>query len=243
LPGLCSLLAADDRDDVRQARALLLDWNGDCLPELAAPAIFNVFFVDWCQRVAAERFPADAVPLLAGGIEGLAARLLQPDPADSDANEWFGGECGPAARETFRGTLQRLAKRFGPSPADWVWGRLHRLELKHFLSGRGELGVLLNQGNAGVRGDATTVCNTGRGPDFEAAIGAGFRMICDLGETPAGLWMVDVQSHSGHCGSPHYRDQYAAWLTAEHHFLPLDRAEAAGGFVTELRLEPSPVGI
>ena len=105
-----------------------------------------------------------------------------------------------------------------------------------FLSGRGDLGLLLNQGGAGVRGDATTVCNTGRGPDFEAAVGAGFRMICDLGESPAGLWMVDCQSQSGHCGSPHYRDQFPDWISGEYHFVPLDREEAAKGFKSRLRL-------
>ena len=70
------------------------------------------------------------------------------------------------------------------------------------------MGELLNHGGAGVRGDATTVCNTGRGADFEAATGAGYRMICDLGESPAGLWAVDCQSQSGHPGSPHYSDQF-----------------------------------
>ena len=169
-------------------------------------------------------FPADAVPLLAAGVEGLAAQLLQETDPDS---VWFASnDCGCIVRETFRGTLDRLTERFGPVVADWTWGRLHRLDLKHFLSGRGDLGLLLNQDGAGVRGDATTVCNTGRGPDFEAAVGAGFRMLCDLGESPAGLWMVDVQSQSGHCGSPHYRDQFQNWLQGEYHFLPLDREEA-----------------
>jgi penicillin amidase len=237
LPGLCALLADDERKEVRQAVALLRDWNGDCVPELAAPAIFNVFFVDWCRRVAAERFPAESVLLLAAGIEGLAAKLLQGDSPSGDGAGWFSGnDCGRAVRETFRGTLDRLAMRFGPAMAEWTWGRLHRLDLKHFLGGRGDLGVLFNEGGTGVRGDATTVCNTGRGSEFEAAVGAGFRMICDLGESPAGLWMVDCQSQSGHCGSPHYRDQFPDWIAGEYHFVPLDRQEAAEGFTAQLRL-------
>ena len=69
---------------MRRVVALLRDWNGDCDPNLVAPAVFNVFFVDWCKRVAAERFSEDAAPLLAGGIEGLAADLLQADPCG-----WF----------------------------------------------------------------------------------------------------------------------------------------------------------
>ncbi|HEV8068963.1 MAG TPA: penicillin acylase family protein [Planctomycetaceae bacterium] len=237
LPNLCTLLASSERSDVQRALALLRAWNGDCLPELAAPTIFNVFFVDWCHRVATERFDARHVPFLTGGIEGLAAKLLQNDPPGSDPDGWFArDDCGPAIRETFGCTLDRLAERFGPNIADWSWGRLHRLEMKHFLAGRGDLGLLLNQGGVGVRGDATTVCNTGRGPDFEAATGAGFRMICDLGESPAGLWVIDAQSQSGHIGSQHYRDQFQDWIGGEYHFVPLDRQKAAEGFTAQLRL-------
>lgn len=239
LPGLCALLADEHLERVQQARVLLRDWNGDCLTELVAPTVFNVFFVDWCRRVAAERFPEDAVPLMASGIEGLAARLLQIKPPGCDADGWFRAkDFGDIVRETFRGTLERLAQRFGPNIGEWTWGRLHRLDLKHFLSGRGDLGLLLNQGGAGVRGDATTVCNTGRGPDFEAAVGAGFRMICDLGESPAGLWMVDAQSQSGHCGSPHYQDQFHDWLAGQYHFVALDRQAVAGEFLACLQLDP-----
>jgi penicillin amidase len=235
------MLAKDERGDIQDAVALLRDWNGDCLPELAAPTIFNVFFVEWCHRVANEQFPNDSVPLLATGIEGLAAKLLQGTPPGTDASGWFADhDCGLAVRQTFRVALDRLTQRFGPNIADWSWGRLHRLDLKHVLSGRGGLAQLLNHGGAGVRGDATSVCNTGRGPDFEAATGAGFRMICDLGESPAGLWMVDAQSQSGHCGSPHYRDQFSSWLAGEYHFLPLDRNEASKQFASCLRLEPYP---
>jgi penicillin G amidase len=240
LPGICSLLAENERQEVRQAVDLLRNWNGDCLPELAAPTIFNVFFVDWCHRVAAERFPEEEVPLMVGGIEGLGAKLLQGQPPGFDADGWFErNNCAEAIRETFYGTLQRLADRLGPAVADWGWGRIHRLDLKHFLAFRGDLGSLLNQGGVGVRGDATTVCNTGRGPDFEAAVGAGFRMICDLGDSPAGLWMVDAQSQSGHCGSPHYRDQFEDWVSGDYHFLSLDRIEASKHFAAQLSLQPS----
>ncbi len=84
LPALCAILESDPEEQVRRVVALLRDWNGDCDPNLVAPAVFNVFFVDWCKRVAAERFSEDAAPLLAGGIEGLAADLLQADPCG-----WF----------------------------------------------------------------------------------------------------------------------------------------------------------
>ena len=240
LPGLCAALEHENDPVSAPLVALLKNWNGDCRDDLVAPAVFNVFFVEWCKRVAAERFPDEVVPFLAGGIEGLAAELLRGDDCGWFARPAAKGVINREAliREMFRGTLQRLAARFGDDPAQWSWGRLHRLDLKHVLAARGDLGELLNHGGAGVRGDATTVCNTGRGPDFEAAVGAGFRMICDLGESPAGLWMVDWQSQSGHCGSPHYRDQFQEWRSGRIPLLAARSSRGDGLAISRIRLEP-----
>jgi penicillin G amidase len=241
LPGLCAALEHENDPVARRVVGLLKDWNGDCRDDQVAPAVFNVFFVDWCKRVAAERFPEEATSFLAGGIEGLAAELLRADDAGWFARPTAKGGINRDAliRETFRGTLQRLAARFGDDSAQWTWGRLHRLDLKHVLAARGDLGELLNHGGAGVRGDATTVCNTGRGPDFEATAGAGYRMICDLGESPAGLWAADCQSQSGHPASQNYRDQFEEWRSGQYHFVPLDRTEASPLALSRFRLEPS----
>ena len=101
-----------------------------------------------------------------------------------------------------------------------------------------EKGQLLDHGGAGVRGDMTTVCNTGGGPDWSATTGAGYRLIADLSITPPKLLAVDAQSQSGHPGSPHYGDQFDTWLAAGYHEIPLDRAEASASTCPELILHP-----
>lgn len=240
LPSLCAILKGEPDPAVVRVARLFDEWNGDFDDKLVAPTIFSVFFVEWCAEVAAARFPQNDAAFLVGGIEGLAAELLLSDPA-----RWFSENAESAGktrhdliRKSFRTAIERLEKRFGSDLSTWTWGQLHRLDLKHVLAFRGDLGQLLNHGGVGVRGDATTVCNTGRGPDFEAATGAGYRMICDLGESPAGLWAVDCQSQSGHPGSPHYSDQYGDWLGGKYHFVPLDRGESAKLASARLRLEP-----
>jgi acyl-homoserine lactone acylase PvdQ len=110
----------------------------------------------------------------------------------------------------------------GSDVSCWTWGRLHRLDLRHILSGRGGLGTLLDHGGVAVGGDFTTVCNTGQGPDFDARTGAGFRMIAELDPKDPALWTIDAQSQSGHPGSPHYSDQLDAWLHGSYHKIPLD---------------------
>ena len=75
-----------------------------------------------------------------------------------------------------------------------------------------------------------TVCNTGSGPDWIAASGAGYRMIADLSSSPPTLRAVDGQSQSGQPGSPYYSDQFADWAAGRYHEIPLtsDFAGATG---------------
>jgi acyl-homoserine lactone acylase PvdQ len=111
------------------------------------------------------------------------------------------------------------------------------MSLKHVLANRGELGQLLNHGGEGVKGDMTTVCNTGNDPQWLATTGAGYRMIADLATDY--LLAIDAQSQSGHTGSDHYSDQLAAWKSGEYHVLPLNRGRTSE-IVETLRLHCSP---
>jgi penicillin amidase len=234
LPGLLRVLEGDTDERMAQAVRLLRGWDGRIAAEAVGPTLFNAFFAEWMRAVARERFRGEAAGFLAEGAAGLAAALLIADPAG-----WFAaGRREPAIREAFAAALKALAGRLGPDPAQWTWGRLHILPLRHFLSGRGDLGALLDRGGVGVPGDLVTVCNTGATASFEARTGAGYRLIADLAASPPELRAIDGQSQSGHPGSPHYADQLADWLEGRYHRLPLDPSAAAAQAVQTLRLEP-----
>ena len=222
--------------DARIAEAVqrLAAWDGRMEPDRVGATIFDAFFVHFCRAVAAERFTGDAVDLVAGAAGGLAAALL-----GDDAPGWF----APGGRETallqaMRATLDELTGRLGQDIGAWTWGRLHQIRLLHVLSGRGDLGRLLDRGGLPVRGDGVTVCNTGYDPNYLAPMGANYGLIADLAQDPPGLWAVDAQGSSGHPGSRHYGDQLAEWLGARYHYLPLDPAEASHTFQTRLALLP-----
>lgn len=224
---------------IREAVEHLAVWDCRMEPDRVAASIFTVFFTQWSQRIAEERFPAESASLVAGAIGGLASDLLQ-----ADRSGWFGANPATGKRqraivETFVASLRYLQERFGADSLDWRWGRLHTLEQKHFLSGRGELGTLLDRGGVAVRGDSVTVCNSGQGPDFTAPTGAGYRLIADLADPQAGLWAIDAGSASGHPGSPHYDDQLPDWLTARYHYVPLKSDGAPGNPDTTLTLTPA----
>ena len=218
LPPLITGLADSQDPGVVRATEILPGWDGECLPDQVGPTLFNVFFRAWCRRVAEVRFEAGEVELMAKGVEPIAGRLLGSDP-----HGWFAEDSQRCAMivDAMAETLDMLTGRLGDDIESWTWGRLHLMPLKHVLSGRGSLSELLDHGGAGVRGDMLTVGNTGLGPDWEAASGAGYRHVVDLADDPPGLWTVDGQGQSGHPGSPHYSDQYEDWLAGRLHFVPI----------------------
>jgi penicillin amidase len=218
--------AADD--DVQQAVAILGSWNGVSSSESVAATIFNVFYSRWCVTVSNARFTGETAGLLAKGVDPCATRLLESDP-----HGWFpNGSRQLRLRETFAATLEYLEDRFGPDMSAWSWGQLHVMPLRHVLSARGDLGQLLDHGGAGVRGDMLTVCNTGGGPDWIAASGAGYRMVADLNSSPPVLRAVDAQSQSGQPGSPHYSDQFDDWVSGRYHEIVLTNDVDARSILT-----------
>ncbi|HLJ09870.1 MAG TPA: penicillin acylase family protein, partial [Planctomycetaceae bacterium] len=123
--------------EIRSAIEYLEVWDFRMEPDRVAASIFSVFFTLWSEQVANQRFSGDEAALIAGAIGGLAVQLIERDPAG-----WF--ESDLKRRQTlvqaFRGAMEFLKGKFGADMLGWSWGRLHTLQQKHFLSGRGELG-------------------------------------------------------------------------------------------------------
>ena len=181
-----------------------------------AAFLFNAFFTNWCKTVCRERLPGDQAAFAASIAVGISSRLLARDEAG-----WFQRERLQAIRETFRGTLDELTSKFGNDLATWNWGRLHVLAQPHYLSKRGDLGQLLDLNGKPCGGDNVTVCSGTADGNWAAALGAGYRMVAEMGDADAGLWATEVAGTSGHPGSPHYADQIDPWALGELHYIPL----------------------
>ena len=213
IPGLVPVLLSRGDDRVREAARYLQEWDHNMTPDSVAASIFEVFFNQWCHRVTAERFDGELANALAGTCGGLAGKLIHEDRAG-----WFKGtDRGAVIVDVLRTALSEIEERLGPDMSAWAWGNLHKVQLRHVLSGRGDLGVLLDRGGLPVGGNGVTVCNTGFDPNWGALMGANYRLISDLGED--GMWAVESQGQSGHPGSEHYCDQLVEWLEGRYHFL------------------------
>ena len=234
IPVLLQSLEDHSVSRVQDAVAVLRYWDFHCEVDSRAASIFNVFFTCWCRAVARTRFDEELVDLISEAIAGCASRLLAADPAG-----WFEDvNRRQLIVDTFEEALDVLTARFGADPEQWAWGNLHLMPLRHVLSARGELGQLLDHGDAGVKGESTTVCNTGSGPEWSAKTGAGYRFVSDLSRDPPVLMAVDGQSQSGHPGSLHYGDQHATWRAGDYHEIPLVRESIGELCAAKLTLQP-----
>ena len=219
VPGLLRALEGVGDERVKEAMEHLRVWDCRMEPDSVGPTIFESFFRQWGLDVAAERFDGDTAPLLGTAIAGLGLELL-----DQDKRSWFpDGSRDEAVLRAITATLVDLEKRMGPEMSSWTWGVIHKIQLRHILSGRGEIFRTMDRGGGPVRGSGTTVCNTGFDPNYLAVMGANYRINADLSEDPPGLWTVDAAGQSGHPGSPNYCDQLQAWTDGRHYYTPLDR--------------------
>ncbi len=224
VPPLLETLKCSADSRVQAAAAFLASWNRTMEPSGVGAAIFEYFFQRWCGAVAGERFSDELTGLVSGAVSGLALALLS-----KDEHGWFSdSDRKQAIIDSLIRALDDLQRDAGTDMSGWEWGNLHKITLRHHLSGRGDLADLLDQGGHPVRGSGVTVCNTGYDPNYMAVTGANYRLIADLHDDPPGLWAVDAAGESGHPASPHYGDQLPDWMAGRHHYLPLDRNEIEG---------------
>jgi penicillin amidase len=214
-PPLVEWLRGAEHPDVVALREALAHWDYRYTLDSPAPTLFETFMGVWQTRVARERFPEGLVELVknAGGV---AARIIEGD----DEQKWFSGELRDELVKAAREAMDRVRTLHG---ADAEWGKVHQAHWRHPLSAMGHAD--LDVGPAAVDGGPDTLRNTGAGqPAFAAAGGAEYRLVVDFAEPDRFLAVQNV-GNSGRPGSPHYADQFQAWLDGSYHVVSLGRGD------------------
>ncbi|MGH2601811.1 MAG: penicillin acylase family protein, partial [Dehalococcoidia bacterium] len=209
-------------------------WHNRYEQDQTGPVFYEMFMRFWARRVASERFPAHLVGLVTGQ-GSVVARLL----ADDDL-PWFAGDKNTIILDTIRQAVREVKARFGDEPAGWQWGKIHLAHFKHPLSNE-VLAPFSDLGPLGIAGAGNTVRNTGLGeaPLFQAASGAEYQLVADLGDD-VGVLANQSQGQSGQPGSPHYGDQFPHWVAGDYHRVPLDGAVVEMERTALVVIEPEP---
>lgn len=121
--------------------------------------------------------------------------------------------------ESLNHALSSLSKKFGPSPKDWQWGRIHKITFRHPFSQIKPLGYIFNLGSYGAPGATQEVNNfkstSFKGETFEVTAGPSTRRIIDF-KTPETSYGILPTGISGHVLSPFYRNQVRSFLEGKY---------------------------
>lgn len=124
-------------------------------------------------------------------------------------------------------SLQELREEFGPHPIDWMWGRIHTLELKHPLSSNVFIRHIYDLGPFPRGGTNTTVNNGEYSLDhpYHMLIGPSMRMIVDMRKN--GMYFSFPGGECGQVLSPHYSDFLHDYLKGKMKFFPISLPESS----------------
>jgi len=213
------VLAAAVPPDAQLAHALLRSWDGEVRADSAAASVFEVFVGELASALMREAAPTTWRWAMGEGFGGpigrtsFGARAVSRLVADLRSGPDREAEIGAALAST-QATLRHA---FGDDPADWTWGRVRPLRLRHALSASPALDRLFSVGPVPAGGDTNTVSQAGVRPlDPTGGHGAipNHRMVIDLADVERSRFVL-AGGQSGNPLSPHHADLLALWLRGD----------------------------
>jgi penicillin G amidase len=244
LPLLLARAHPDDARD-RQALDVLRSWNFDARGDLAAPAIFEAWFLRLAPTLAGDELG----PLVTENYQGrfsFVARFVANTLASHDA-AWCDDvrtprreTCDDAVTTALHEAVVQLGERLGGDIAGWRWDAVHHAIFPH--QGLDSIALLRPLLSRAVPngGDWSTV-NVGpvaADHPFEQRSVPGYREIIDLSPANDSRFLVDV-GESGHFLSPHYADFLPDWKAVRHRKMRMDRTDIERGAIGHLKLTPA----
>lgn len=238
------LTATPVPDDVRPARDLLRNWDLQQGVDSAAGAYFAAVWRTLVLRTFGDELPDDA-DIDGGGRWMEVVRRIVTRP---DASWW--DDVATPVRETRDDALRsalvaahgELVDRLGDDPAEWTWGALHQLTLRHQTlgsSGVAPIERLFNRGPVAVGGGSSLVDATG----WDASTGydvnwvPSMRMVVDLSDLDASRW-INLTGASGHTFAGTATDQVERWARGDSIPMRWSGAAVRAASAEHLRLLP-----
>ncbi len=205
----------------RQGQDTLKGWDFTQPADSAPAAYFNVVWRNLLALTFHDQLPKEAWP--DGGsrwVEVLHTLLAQPN------NSWWDDLRTPQResrddilREALVDAREEITKKMAREPANWQWGRLHKLTLENQTLGTSGIGAvekLFNRGPYELGGGTSIVDAT----SWDASVGyevtsvPSMRMVVDLSDFDKSRW-INLTGTSGHAFSKNYTDQTELWAKGE----------------------------
>jgi penicillin amidase len=223
---------------------LLSDW--DCVEsrKSIATSIFHAFLVKVTENILQDKLGDKLYKnyISLGNVPTrVIAALLQREESD-----WFDKKTTAAVEsrndiivESLLQAGDLLEETAGADIANWVWGDIHTITMKHLLGVKKPLDILLNIGPLPLDGSTMTV-NKGEyalNAPFHAQVGPSMRQLIDL-DDPLCSFSVITSGQSGQVMSQHYRDQTQLWLAGELRQVVMDKEKIIHSASAHLELVP-----
>ncbi|MCM2561318.1 penicillin acylase family protein [Lutimaribacter sp. EGI FJ00015] len=239
-----SRLVAQIPDDAPAApRDLLRHWDGFAGPDSTAALLAELWLSSHLRPTLLARVAPDAglrrmfgpghiattVRLLEGAHPGLARRAGLDDETTRAA----------FLSETLAAAWDDATARFGPDPAHWRWGDLHKGWFDHAAT---PVTSDFDVGPFDKGGSNTTVMLAAyEASDYRVRHGASVRMVVDVGAWDNSRW-INAPGQSGVPGSRHYDDLTQSWARGD--YVPMCYSEdaVAEATVETISLRPVPAG-
>ena len=231
------------------ALQLLQSWDYDMRPEGIEPSLFFSWLTFLTHAVYEQALgPELAAKLLSpNSVEGFpldpyleAAPELVMNWLAAGSPEWV-GEIKPLLIPALEKTLVVLQEKFGPDPAGWRWGKLHKINLQHPIARIPLLGRSWKPRTLAVGGDGYTINQSDvkmQFPPDSVDVFASCRMLIDVGGWD-NCQAVLPGGQSGHTGSPHYQDGLADWENGRYHPMLFAREKIVRAAEGRIFLEPA----
>lgn len=224
-------------------RPLLETFDGEVTPDAVAPTLIYAFMLE----VIPEKVRAALRRPFFGEQPGLALAfprhfwwLLYERLAPAVLAFW---EHLEVAAATWR-AQERLTRDLGRDPAEWRWGRAHRLVWLHPFARVPLVRALFSRHPLPVAGDGNyTVCGALFEPNAdtrwpkETAVLPTLRAIFSPGQPEVPVAVV-WPGQSGHPASPHSDDQVGAWQAGQ--LFPIGPGMEVGDWITMFPDRPPP---
>jgi penicillin amidase len=214
---------APQSESVKQAVEVLRGWNGQMEAGQAAPMVAALLYAE-VKRGIAEL----AAPGLGGEYNSrMAGPVIErwlterPEGWVKDYDAWLMAGLAKVVAEG--------EKTQGSNIARWDYGQYNEFKINSVVLGQLPLvGRYFDAGPRPMSGASTTV------KQVTGKVAPSFRMVADLGNLEASVANITV-GQSAHRFSPHYRDQFDAYMTGTSFPMQFGKVEAED----TLRVKPN----